>query len=308
MLLIWPRGIELRGAGAPPVLSWMLLALAIAAELISSLALHLPPTLVSLVAGARLSTDPAQATFAPWQLWTGCLIHGGWSGLLLSGLAFAILGGALERRLGSLLFALTLVALAPIGSAVPLLAGIPSPALGLGTLAAGCAGGLLALAPRATLRLELWWWAVVAVGRARRRIAVHWVLAGFIALEAWRLGSLPRTGLDALASEFLPLYAASLVLVVAAGHLLGRSLVGLHDQSVLAPLSRLAAGEGALAELPGVLDQIEAPPLVQLAAVGERAMREGDREAATLVLARLSLQAPESGTARRLRGWLAGVD
>lgn len=306
MLLPWSRGVELRGGGAAPVLTWIILALALLVQVVHATALHLPPWLVSAVAALRLNSDPAQALFAPWQLWSAVLVHGGWLALLLSGLAFAILGGGLERRVGTRLFALAVMVVAPLGWAIPLIAGVATPALGLGPVAAGCAGGLMAVAPTAALRLDLWWWALVALGRMRLRIGLHWILAGFVALEAWRLAALPRTGLGALDRDFLPLHVGGLILVVAAGHLLGRSLAGLRDQAALQPLARLAAGEGSLDQLEPALDALEAPPAAHLAAIGERAMREGHRAAAALLLARLALIAPESGIARRLRVWLAG--
>ena len=260
--------------------------------------------MTSAVAAARLDTDPAQGLFAPWQLWTGPLVHGGWWSLTLAGVAFTIFGGGLERRLGRRWYALILLVLAPIAAAPALVAGLPSPALGLGPLAVGCAGGLLALAPGAPLRIDLWWWAVVVVGRRRYRIGLHWLLAAYVALEAWRLGRLPRTGLDALQPGYLPVFAIGLVLMVVAGHLLGRWLAGIHDHAALAPVARLAAGEGDLDRLEQLLAQVPEPPLAHLVALADRAMQEDRPQAAALVLARLAVVAPESAAARRLRAWL----
>jgi len=311
VLLAWPRGIELRTATGRPWFTAVLLLLAVAVQLVVSVAPSLPPALDGLsamVAWARLNSDPGQGLFGPWQLWTSVLVHDGWIQLLLAGSAFAILGGGLERRLGSGLFALVLLVLAPLGVAVLVIAGVPGPALGLGPLAAGSAGGLLTLSPRAALRIELAWWLVVVVGRTRRRLGLAWILAIFLGLEIWRLALLPRDGLGAVPADVLPLYVAGLVVVIAAGHLLGHSLAAIHDHSAMAPLSRLATGHGNLDQIEAILAAVEDPPVTQLAAIGERAMREGHRPAALALLAQLTVRAPECGTARRLRSWLSGLD
>ncbi|MDA3959245.1 MAG: rhomboid family intramembrane serine protease [Planctomycetota bacterium] len=226
MLILWPVGLSLRSPARPnaPVAT-ILVGLAFVlrfAELGS--ATWTPRALTALIPWLRLYPDPGTDLFGVWQLWTSCLLHDDIWQVLLAGLGMATVGAALERQIGSGSFALFLAATVPLSPVVSVLAGVHSPAMGLIPAVVACAGALLILAPTAHLRLRLWWWAVVAMGRSTLRLALLWWVTGLILAEMLRLSARPiGSGLDSVAPGFLPLYAAGLVLCLTAGQLFGRS-------------------------------------------------------------------------------------
>ena len=307
MLVVWPRPVLVRGASGVPVVTLLVMLMAGALRLAGANAATLPDSLefmVTLVASARLYSDPSQALFEPWQAWSWILVHDTWWGLGLGLTVFWVFAGGLERRLGSALFCLALVVFAPMTIALHLVSGVAVPDLGLVPVAAACAGAVFALAPRAGVRWELWWWMIWLVGRRRFETPMTWLLGVVLGLEALRLAGLRGGGLGGVSSTFFPLYAVALVVAMLVGQFLGRSLGDLRDQALMGPLVKVAAGDGSLDSVPDLLTRVERPGLSTVVDLGQRALREGHRPAAVAVLQVLAQRDPDGITAQQLRAFV----
>lgn len=225
MLIAWPLGLSLHQPVRPSApVTLVLAACAILLHVAAAgAATWTPRPLIGVLAVLRLAPDPADALFRVWQLWTGSLIHDGWIQLGIGLLGLASVGIALERQIGSAAYALVLIGVTPLAAVVLVLAGVAAPAPGLIPAIVAAGGVLVTVAPEARLRLRVWWWVVVAVGRARYRVSLLWWLTALLLAEILRLSAYPiGPGFDAVVPGFLPVYAAGLVLCLTVGQLVGR--------------------------------------------------------------------------------------
>jgi membrane associated rhomboid family serine protease len=176
MLLI-PATIELAEGELParstPVV-WIWLSLVLALFVVERLVvidhdLHLGLLPESLFAGVTfvvaswsLYGDPA--LFDLWQVWSHLLVHLHWWQLAVEVVLMLVIGRALERTLGSALFAAVIGCLGPLGGVVMvLLVGVPV-YVGAMPLMLGLLGVILGRLPGAMTRWGIAWWAIVAVG------------------------------------------------------------------------------------------------------------------------------------------------
>lgn len=176
MLLI-PATVELAHGELPvrstPVV-WIWLALVLALFVLERLVVidHdlqlglLPSSLFAgvsfVVASWSLYGDPE--LFDLWQVWSHLLIHLQWWQLAVEVVVMLVIGRALERTLGSALFAALIGCLGPLGGVVMvLLAGVPV-YVGAMPLMLGLLGVALGRMPGAMTRWGIAWWAIVAVG------------------------------------------------------------------------------------------------------------------------------------------------
>lgn len=308
MLWLWPSGLEDRA----PFRGWWatlsLVVVLVLVRLLESSLLLLPDWLYPIAEGIarlRLYSDPEAGLFGPWQVWSYMLINDSWFALVIQSLAWVFPALVVERRVGGVVLLVLVVLLAPIGAAGHVLAGHAIPAIGLAPVILGMAGAAFALAPHAMLRVSLWWWALVAVGRLRLLVSLGLFTAIFLFIELVRLTTLPvGAGQHGVQTAFFPVHAATLLFAFAAGFLLARLLIGVAPGRVDGDrLGALVAG-GDLAELPAVLAEQAELPLPQLEQLAERCIAEDDREVAAVLYEYLCVRAPECRATGLLRHWL----
>ncbi len=115
-----------------------------------------------VIASWSLYGDPA--LFEVWQLWSHLLIHPQWWLLAVEIILMLVLGRALERVMGSALFAAVLACLGPLGGVTTVLLTQESVHAGALPLMLGLVGMILGRLPGAVTGWGLVWWAIVAVG------------------------------------------------------------------------------------------------------------------------------------------------
>lgn len=115
-----------------------------------------------VIASWSLYGDPA--LFDLWQLWSHLLVHPHWWLLAVEITLMLVLGRALERVMGSALFAAVLACLGPLGGVAMVLLAQESVHAGALPLMLGLVGLVLGRLPGATTCWGVAWWAVVAVG------------------------------------------------------------------------------------------------------------------------------------------------
>jgi membrane associated rhomboid family serine protease len=113
-----------------------------------------------------LYADPE--LFDVWQVWSHLVVHPVWWHLPIEVAVMLVIGRALERTVGSLLFAAALACLGPLGGIALALVGGESPYAGGLPLSLAVLGLALGRWSGAQTRWSVVWWAVVAVG--------HWPL------------------------------------------------------------------------------------------------------------------------------------
>ncbi len=176
MLLI-PTRVEVPGLTLPvratPVV-WIWLALVVSVFVVErlvvvdhSLQLDLLPDgafpgVTFVIASWNLYGDPA--LFDLWQLWSHLLVHPQWWLLAVEIIIMLVLGRALERVMGSALFAAVLACLGPIGGVAMVLIGQQALHTGALPLLLGLVGVTLGRLPGGVTCWGLVWWAIVAVG------------------------------------------------------------------------------------------------------------------------------------------------
>jgi membrane associated rhomboid family serine protease len=176
MLLI-PTSVEISSGALPnrstPVVwIWLALVLAVffseqAVILDHDLGFHwLPRGLFAgttfVVASWSLYGDPV--LFDLWQLWSHLLIHYHWWLLAVEIVVMLVVGRALERVMGSSLFAAVLACLGPLGGVLMVLFGHESTYVGGLPLMLGLIGVMLGRLPGAMISWGIAWWAIIAVG------------------------------------------------------------------------------------------------------------------------------------------------
>ncbi len=127
----------------------------------------LPPTWFSVVtfveASWSLYGDPE--LFELWQIWSHLVVHPQWWHLAIEIVVMLVIGRALERTIGSALFAVVLASLAPLGGIALVFVGGGSPYAGGLALTFVVVGLALGRLPGAQTRWSVLWWAVVVVGQ-----------------------------------------------------------------------------------------------------------------------------------------------
>lgn len=176
MLLI-PTAVELSSGvlpkrSTPVVWIWLALVLAVfiseqAVILDHDLGYHLLPrgafaATTFMVASLSLYGDPA--LFDLWQLWSHVFIHYHWWLLAAEIVVMLVIGRALERVMGSALFAAVLVCLGPLGGVLMVLFGHQATYVGGLPFVLGLMGVILGRLPGAMISWGLAWWAIIAVG------------------------------------------------------------------------------------------------------------------------------------------------
>ena len=133
-------------------------------------ALFIGITLVS--ASWSLYGDPV--LFDLWQLWSHLFVHSQWWILMTEILVMLVIGRALERTLGSALFAAVLVGLGPLGGVLMVLISHQPVYVGGLPFMLGLIGLTMGRMPGAVMQWGIAWWAIVAVGYWRLfRLPVH---------------------------------------------------------------------------------------------------------------------------------------
>jgi membrane associated rhomboid family serine protease len=115
-----------------------------------------------VVASWSLYGDPV--LFDLWQLWSHLLIHYHWWLLAVEIVVMLVIGRALERVMGSALFAAVLACLGPLGGVLMVLFGHEATYVGGLPLMLGLIGVTLGRLPSAMISWGLAWWAIIAVG------------------------------------------------------------------------------------------------------------------------------------------------
>lgn len=183
----------------PVVWTWLVLVLALftAERLVvidHDLGLGLFPSglfagITFMVASWNLYGDPA--LFDLWQLWSHLLVHPRWWELAVEVVLMLAVGRALERALTPVLFAAVLGCLAPLGGVLMVLIADQPFYAGGQALMAGLLGVACGRLPKATVRCDVVWWLVVAVGSwPLVRLPLHTLL---IVVLVFALATAPAT-------------------------------------------------------------------------------------------------------------------
>jgi hypothetical protein len=186
-------------------LAALLAALFAAEALAVAAALHgwtwLPAAVVRIVTIAHASAllYPGHDLFAAHQLWTAALLHDGLDPARRAGLALGlwqlaanlvvllVAGRAVERRLGSPVFAMALLVLAPLVCAVHLR--LPDSAAALAccaNLVAGILGVAWGLFAGHRVRWVAYYWLIAVVGAHPFRLDLRWLVVVYLAQELVR--------------------------------------------------------------------------------------------------------------------------
>ena len=115
-----------------------------------------------MVASWSLYGDPV--LFELWQLWSHLFIHYHWWLLAVEIVVMLVVGRALERVMGSALFAAVLVCIGPLGGVLMVLFGHEATYVGGLPFMLGLMGVILGRLPGAMIAWGLAWWAIIAVG------------------------------------------------------------------------------------------------------------------------------------------------
>ena len=176
MLLI-PTAVEpasgvLPKRSTPVVWIWLALVLAVfiteqAVIFDHDLSFHFLPrgafaVTTFVVASGSLYGDPV--LFELWQLWSHVVIHYHWWLLAVEIVVMLVIGRALERVMGSALFAAVLACLGPLGGVLMVLFGHESTYVGGLPLMLGLIAVTLGRLPGAMISWGFAWWAIIAVG------------------------------------------------------------------------------------------------------------------------------------------------
>jgi membrane associated rhomboid family serine protease len=112
--------------------------------------------------------------FDIWQLWSHLFVHSHWWILMAEMLVMLVIGRALERTMGSALFAAVLACLGPLGGVLMVLFGHQQIYVGGLPFMLGLIGLTMGRFPGAVMQWGIAWWAIIAVGYWRLfRLPVH---------------------------------------------------------------------------------------------------------------------------------------
>ncbi len=304
MLIAIPLGFE-NARRAVPVVSSLV---ALAAMLLFLLAWILPADVERSGTAAWLAAIPTWLDADPgavWRgqihrLWTAALCHGQPEGLILGLLGWAALAFSCERHIGKLRFLVLMLILAPLTRILPVWWQTVGPDNGLVLIAAGLAGALFHLRPRLELDAACLLYLVVQIRVRRFRLPAKALLIGLIITDLLRLALRYREATDGFDRSYLQVTVLSYLVVLVGGYFAAALLSRRRPAPPPDALHELAAGEGDLDDLDGILRRCPAGTAELLDRIADRIIAEEHLRAGRRLAAWLAQREPESPTRRRL--------